>query len=336
MSHLLVILGEMGIDEEIAKLAAKQHGLFTRRQAMDAGASSSLVDRRLKSGRWVVAQPGVYGMPGAPMTWERRTMAACLAAGPDAVVSHRSAAVLHGFTRFRPGPPELTVPLDGRRADRRLHRATDLSMGECTRVRGIPVTTVMRTLLDLAWPLRYGGFGQVLDDLVVARRFSLDDVITAAGAYARRGKPGSTCLREVLCVRGPGYVPPESVLERKLLAALTGLPAPLRQQRLGGSRVDFCWPAQRLVVEADGRRWHTREADFVRDRSRDAEAAALGFRTVRVTWDDLLTRPDWVRDTVRAALFSGSSPPESGGELPEFGVSAGVRGGAATLQGACS
>ncbi len=297
------------VECSIHRLARTQHGVFSRRQAMSVGATSSLVQRRVAAGRWVPLGPGVYAVPGAPNTWEQRQQAACLAAGASAVVSHRAAAVLQGFPGFRPGPTEISVPYTvGSHRPGRVHRVNDLGPDDVTVVRGIPATTRLRTLLDLAGVVPQSILAATLDDLLAARVLDFEEVVTAAGAYVRHGKQGSAALRRVLAERGPGYVPPESELERRLLAVLRagGLPVPESQHPLPGfsgtGRVDFAYPAARLLLEADGRRWHTRASTLRTDRRRDNEAAALGWRTLRLGWDDVLTRPEWVCEVVRRSI----------------------------------
>ncbi|HSH59315.1 MAG TPA: type IV toxin-antitoxin system AbiEi family antitoxin domain-containing protein [Acidimicrobiales bacterium] len=298
------------VDQAVAQLACRQQGLFSRRQALAHGANPSLVQRRLASGRWLTVGRGVYAMPGVPLSWERRQAAACMAAGPAAVLSHRAAAALHGFPDCRQGAPEITVPwtVATHHGHGRIHRATDLAGTDVVVVRGIRVTKRLRTLLDLAAVVSTSKLAAVLDDLVAARVVALEEVVTAAGVYARRGKTGSTALRQVLSERGPGYVPPESELERRLLSVMRagGLPTPARQHPLpalaGGGRVDVAYPERRLLIEGDGRRWHTKPASTKADRERDNEAAALGWRTLRFGWDDLLTRPAWVCQVVRCCL----------------------------------
>src|SRR5688572_5784149 len=120
---------------------------------------------------------------------------------------------------------------------------------------------------------------------------------SALGSSASRGeaKPGMANLRKVLESRGPGYVAPASRLERLLTDVLTGggLPLPERQHplpsRVGPGRVDLAYPAARLIIEADSRRWHTRVADFETDRLRDNEATVLGWRILRYTWQRLVS-----------------------------------------------
>lgn len=297
-------------DTEIALLACRQHGIFTRSQALNAGASSAQVQRRVRSGSWVKLARGVYGLPGAPPTWRRHILMSCFAAGADAVVSHRSAAVLHGFAGFRPGVPELSVPHGSTpSSNNRVHQVVSLLESERGRLDGIPTTTKLRTVFDLASVTNAERLGTTIDDLVVGRVIRLEDLLAGFDRYARRGRPGVAVLRAVVEQRGPGYVPPESVLEAKLLevVAVGGLPVPVRQHRLswlaaGDGRVDFAYPAARLIVEVDSRRWHTRMKDFEDDERRDLEALANGWRTARVSWTALQNEPTWVCSRITAAL----------------------------------
>jgi very-short-patch-repair endonuclease len=139
---------------------------------------------------------------------------------------------------------------------------------------------------------------------------TLNQVIEVFDHVARPGKRGVRNLRVVLAARAPGYVPPESALESLLLKVLRrgGLPRPVLQYPFPGrppgeARVDAAYPSSHVLIEADGRRWHTRVDDFVRDRGRDNEVVALGWRVLRFTWEDLRHRPDRVCAVVRRAAF---------------------------------
>lgn len=296
------------LDAAVARLASRQHNVFTRTQAMGLGASSSLVDRRLTAGLWVAEANGVYGLPGAVHTWHRRLMVAHLDLGHASVVSHRAAAALLTLPAARRGAPELTVPRgSGRPARWRVHEI-DVAPADRTRVEGIPVTTVVRTVLDLAPLLDRRSLQRLVEELLVQRRLQLDSFTARAAASRSRGRRGSGVLADLLGDLGPGYVPPASEMEARLFAVLAGggLPCPVRQHPLpsltGEGRVDAAYPAVRLLVEADGRRWHTRVADFERDRRRDIEAGLLGWRVVRFVWRDLLDEPSWVCQVVGTHL----------------------------------
>jgi very-short-patch-repair endonuclease len=296
------------LDATIAALASRQHNVFTRVQALSLGATGSLVQRRVATGAWLSEGHGVYGLPGAVQTWPRRLMIAHLDLGSDSVVSHRSAAALHRFPSARAGTPELTVPAGGKRSGRwRVHEAA-VEGRDRARVDALPATTVVRTALDLAGVLPPAALEAVVDGLLAEGRLRLGPFSERALVHRRRGRRGSAALGALLEERGPGYVPPASELEALLFEVLRagGLPSPVRQHPLPSlhepGRVDAAYPEYRLIVEVDGRRWHTRVADFERDRRRDIDAGLLGWRVVRFVWGDLVRQPAWVCHVVAAHL----------------------------------
>jgi very-short-patch-repair endonuclease len=187
-----------------------------------------------------------------------------------------------------------------------MHRTTDLYWEDLTTVKGFPVTNELRTVVDMASLLRRRTLEWLIDDLLAAQAFTLEELEDRFRRITRRGKPGMANLRAVLASRGPGYVPPASRLERLLIDVLkrAGLPEPVRQHplpsRLGPGRVDLAYPMWRLIIEADSRRWHTRYADFETDRNHDNEATLLGWSILRYTYKRLTDDPDGVGQEVRA------------------------------------
>jgi len=267
-----------------------------------------MIQRRLAAGRWTVEANGVYGLPGAVHTWHRRLMVAHLDLGARSLVSHRSAAVLHSFPGARQGPPELTVPRGGTRSRRWRVHESEIRDADRTRGQGLPVTTVVRTVLDLAAVVDKASTSLLVNDLLADGRVQLGPLTTRALAHRSRGRSGSGHLADVLESLGPGHVPPASELEALLFAVLEAgsLPPPVRQHPLPSltqaGRVDAAYPWARLILEADGRRWHTRADDFERDRTRDIEAGLLGWIVLRFVWSDLIERPEWVCAVVRHHL----------------------------------
>jgi very-short-patch-repair endonuclease len=196
-----------------------------------------------------------------------------------------------------------------------MHRTRDISDQDLTTVRNLPVTNQVRTVIDMAALVRRRRLEWLVDDLLAAKAFTLDELTERFRQVSRRGKPGMANLRTVLEERGPGYVPPASRLERLLTDVLTagGLPMPVRQHplpsRLGPGRVDVAYPAARLIIEADSRRWHTRSADFETDRLRDNEATLLGWKILRYTWARVKNDPLGVVREVREYLILANSLP---------------------------
>jgi len=238
-------------------------------------------------------------------------MAAVLASGPGAVVSHRAAAALHGLAGFGRGRPEVTVP-SGREGGTNLaliHRSGVLTGADRGHRDGIPVTRPARTIVDIAGDVSFDRLLEIYDGSVTARLVTHDDLARCLERVGRRGLGGTAAMRRLLAERDAGVGVSASRLERRVLRVLRvgGVSEPVCQfaapwRAARRERVDYAWPAQRLILEADGRRWHTREADFSRDRARDRQAAALGWTVLRVTWDDVCERSGEIVAQVAACL----------------------------------
>ncbi|HEU5084437.1 MAG TPA: type IV toxin-antitoxin system AbiEi family antitoxin domain-containing protein [Acidimicrobiales bacterium] len=284
------------------ELAAAQAGAISRTQLLDAGVSPSGVDRRLRSGTLRRLHPGVYAVAGSPDTVAQRRWAALLAVGGGAVLSFDSAARIHRLTAVAAdGPVVLTVPHSGSQslAGVVVHQIDDLSPADVVELDGFPVTSIPRTIVDLAATWRRGRLGLLVEDAVAARRTTDAEIGACLRSVARRGKPGVRLLTALLDERGPGKTPAASVLERDFfrLVAPSPLPEPRRQYplpRTDGVRglVDSAWPEVKLIAEVDGRRWHQRIADMKRDRDRDLHAAALGWQVVRPLHEHVVGAPE--------------------------------------------
>jgi very-short-patch-repair endonuclease len=259
-------------DVEAARLAAGQHGYVTRSQLLNAGVSARAIDRRLESGRLVRIHRGVYAVGHVPPSPYARAMAAVLACGPGAVLSHRAAAALWGLIRW-PATREVTAPTDRRMPGVRTHRSRQRT--DVTTHYGIPTTTPARTLLDLAGILDRVSLTRAVNDARLRHLMSgndLDDLLARSPGRATRA-----------FARDHPQAPTRSVFEDAFLAFLDRhrLPRPEVNQRVAGYEVDMLWRPQRLVAELDGRAYHE---DFEQDRERDADLLAAGLRVVRVTW----------------------------------------------------
>jgi very-short-patch-repair endonuclease len=279
------------IDGEIAALAGRQHGVVARRQIAALGAGPGAIDRRLELGRLHLLHRGVYAVGHRVVSREGRWMAAVLAMGPEAVVSHRSAAALWGIRPTSRGRIEVTVPGPRRsRTTVEVHHAR-LAGDEVTTERGIPVTTPPRTLLDLAAVLDARQVERAIDEaefLRVTDPTSLDALLKL---HARRR--GARALRQILAGKTIGATITRSELERRFLQFLDEavLPRPRVNVRLhlatGWIEADFVWTEQHLIAELDGHASHATTAGFERDRARDRALQAAGWRVIRVTWRQL-------------------------------------------------
>ena len=191
--------------------------------------------------------------------------------------------------------------------DALVHRSHDLHTSHIMQIKGLPVTTPARTVIDLAALLRPRHVASIVDNLVAARKLAIADVRTIAEQVLRRGKPGSTALRQLLEDRGEGPDADASRLERAGFRLLigAGLPEPRLEYPIPWDprrRFDAAYPDSKLALEWDSRRWHTQVEAFERDRERDRQAVRNGWRILRYTWHDLTTRPSTVTDTVRSVL----------------------------------
>ena len=272
-------------DATIARIATRQHGALTARQLALAGLSPAGVTRRIAAGRLHRIHRGVYAVGHPRLSNEGRWMAAVLACGPGAVLSHHSAAALWGIHRRRrddasPPPVHVTVPSTAGKSPRNgivLHRSSTLIAGVRTRRHGIPVTTPERTLADLR-PLLSGA------QLAAAIR---------EAEFRGLVNPG-----EVATDRG------RSELEQRFLALCRRhrLPQPVVNAPLDRYVVDFLWQEHRLVAEVDGWESHRTRSAFEEDRARDARLAVLGYRVVRFTWRQVERDPREISGTIRSLL----------------------------------
>jgi very-short-patch-repair endonuclease/predicted transcriptional regulator of viral defense system len=288
------------IDGWIARLADRQHGVVAWFQLKAAGITRGAVDFRLARGRLHIVHRGVYAVGHQVLTQEGRRMAAVLAHGPSAALSHRSAAEHWGML-----PPSysevvhVTVPGRSTRKTRSgiaLHRVPAV---EAAVHDGIPITTVSWTLLDLASAADSRLLDRAIEGAEKARLLNLDDL----ERFLELGRPGVRTLREALADYDDA--PTRSELERRFLelCADHGLPRPLvNQWILGRFEVDFLWPAERLVVETDGMAWHASTAAVERDHRRDAELRLAGYEVQRFTWRMVTTEGETVARLIRKLL----------------------------------
>jgi very-short-patch-repair endonuclease len=303
MSHPGAILVRHDRRRTSRQPARRQAGAISRAQAQACGLTRRMIERRVSSGRWTPIHRGVYSIAGVPPSWLTTVWAAALAAGEGAVVSHETALLLDGLSdRMLPRRPIKLTLRHGTHPyvpGAIVHQLGDLAPRHIARHRsGLMVTTAARGIVDVSATVGERHLGHLVDDLIVARLVSLAQISCCLRDVTRRGKPGVRALGRVLDDRRDGYVPPHSELERKLFEVLAagGLPRPRRQVPLPGRGaiegvVDAAYPDVRLVIEADGRRWHTRVRDLARDHLRDAEAARVGWQTLRLLYEQIVGDP---------------------------------------------
>lgn len=286
------------LDAYIADLAARQHGVVALWQILAAGYGRDPVKTRVARQRLHPLFRGTYAVGHPAVTGEARWMAAVLSLGAHAVLSHVSAAWLWGLVTSGGALIDVTVPGRGGRQRRqgiRVHHAGEV---ERTVRNGIPVTTVARTLLDLAAVAPQRIMDRAVD---AAERERLLD-LAAIEALPLAGHHGTPKLRKALAAWDGA--PTDEELERRFLelCQTRGLPLPASNAAVAGFGCDFVWPRHRVVVELDGLKWHATRRQMVSDREKDAALVLAGYRVHRFVWQQVVHRPDEVEATVRALL----------------------------------
>ncbi len=316
------------LDAIVAELAATQYGVFARFQLLALGASDKQIERCLKSGVWIRLAPGVYGYPGHRTTWNRRLWVAYLAAGERAIVSHHSAAADYRVAGFPRRDLHLTVPHPDhqRVSGATVHQSRVLPAHHIIVLNGRRTTTLARTLVDLAPHVSLARLDHAYEHAIVTGRLTYAKMARTFRELATPSRKGMSKLGHVLDERGPGYVAPASELEAMLheVVAHAGLPPLVRQHPLPGHHgvegcVDGALPQARLIMEADGRRWHTRLANLAHDLARDKQAARVGWETLRFIFVELTNDCEESASTMRDVynerldLLRRKYPPYTGG-----------------------
>lgn len=299
-------------DLVVARVAATQHGLFTRDQALAAGFTEAMIRTRVRGGRWLRAERGVWMIAGVPFTWHARVLSVCMASG--GLASHRNTAFLLGADGFRPGPPEITVPHGTRfrRSGVRVHQSTDLDLAQPMRISSIPTTGPARLVVDIGLLVDFERFELLVHELIRTRRLTWDDCLDSLMAHARRGRNGVGPLRALL-EESYGSVVPESALERtfeRLLRA-AGVEKPTPQFIVHDAhgnfiaRLDYAYPDRLVAIELDSLRFHTDPKVFERDREKRNRLAGEGWFLLQFTQKMIAGSPDLV---VRQVLDASRRP----------------------------
>jgi hypothetical protein len=270
----------MQFEESIAPVASRQHALITLEQVNGLGFGRHHIDVRIAQGRLRRVRPAVFAIAGAPATWEQAALSAVLAAGPDAVASHMTAAVLWGLPNcWHENVFEVSTPRPRRARHRgvHVHRTVRFLEIEHTVRSHIPVTSVARTLVDMSGSMSVEQLGIATDYARRENLLCLPDLRKCVAGL--RPAPGRRPKRihAVLGARISDYDKSESGLEMRILRAIVGadLPEPVQQHwvRLNGRwrRIDLAYPELKLAIEVDGWRDHGPRSAFDSDRARENE-----------------------------------------------------------------
>ncbi len=298
-----------GAHEAIARLAERQHGVLSRRQLLELGLGAAAIHYRVTSGLLRRIHGGVYAPGHAVLRPAGYRMAAVLACGPGAALSHRSAGEHLAIRSSLRSRIDVVTPRGGRRGDARIdvHRMRTLRLSDVTVHDAIPVTTVARTLLDLADVLRPDQLARAVEQTEILGLFDLRAVeAQLARANGRRGAPR---LATVLAHARPERGRTRSGLELDFLALVLGagigepeVNAPVELRPGEWVEVDFLWRAERVAVETDGGPFHRSWSARARDAARDHGLTRLGYHVLRFPDTEVQDDPGSVLATVRAAL----------------------------------
>jgi very-short-patch-repair endonuclease len=275
--------------------------VIAREQLAEIGLSPDAIDYRVAVGRLHRVHQGVYAVGHRVLTRSGRWMAAVLACGPDAALSHASAAALWALQRGEPAIVDVTARRTGRKRPRiRIHRPR--LPAETTTRDAIPVTTPARTILDLAATLTQSRLEHLLDQAEIQEL--TDYPALDAIARAHPGHRGANRLQATLSTYYAGEQLTRSDLEIlfKELCRTHDLPEPRINQPVAGKEVDFLFANERLIVEIDSWRYHKTRRAFEDDRARDVLTTAAGYRTLRFTDRQLTNQPHHVANAIAAVL----------------------------------
>jgi very-short-patch-repair endonuclease len=304
----MAYLDRQNLARRVWRLARAQHGVVALFQLLELGYTMSAIKHRVATGRLHPVRRGVYAVGRPHLTRKGEWMAAVLSCGPGAVLSHLSAAALWRVVGERDKVSHVSIAGAGARCqgDIATHRRSDLD-SDATRCCGIPVTTPIRTLLDIATGLSARQLEAAVNE---ADKLELVDPDRLRAALdERKGQHGVRPLRALL--DRATFTLTDSELERRFLpiARRAGLGLPQTQARVNGFKVDFFWPDLGLVVETDGLRYHRTPAQQARDRVRDQAHAAAGLAHVRFTHWQVRYDPTTVQDTLEAVARHAREAP---------------------------
>ncbi len=288
--------------QELAALADRQHGVVSIRQLRRLGYTHRSVQRGVEVGRLHRLHQGVFAVGHTNLSLQGRCLAAVLASGPGALLSHYSAGWLHGLIATRPIPIHVTTPVPRKRRDAvRIHHSRTLIDADRTLEQGIPITSVARSALDLAAIVRFRSLRRFIRRSEELRVFDLADFRSVLAR--NRGHRGAFHLERAIGI----YEPPRltrSELEREFLVLVerAGLPLPSTNFVVAGYELDVYWPELCFAVELDVYETHGAHEPFEEDRRRNEDLKLGGIEMTRVTGRRLEREPRQVMERIRRLL----------------------------------
>lgn len=293
-------------DRLMSAIAARRHGVLARAVLLEAGIGAGTIDDRLRQGRLTRLHRGVYSLGHSQLTAAGWRLAAVDAYGPGAALSHQSAGVLWGILEGPLFPVHVSLAKRSGTATRErtmLHRLTRLEAEEVTVCDAMCVTTVSRTILDLAASVRGRRLEQVVRRASRLRLFDLREQQVLLDRHPHRpGVPELGRLLAALHGRGTDDFRSRMEIAFAQLCDDHGLPRPVVNGILLGERVDFHWPGTTLVIETDSFEFHMMPTTFANDRRRDQKLTLAGYTVIRLTWDQVTADARATAATVSALL----------------------------------
>jgi hypothetical protein len=288
-------------DEERVQVVAGQHrGLLSRGEMADLGVTNREIDRRIGQGRVVAVHPGVYYVDSVPMTWKTMVMAAVMAAGADAVASHRSAAVLWGLDAIHGAVIEVTVPYVESPEPNRVIVHRSRRSGTAAQVESIPVTTPERTLFDLAPMVPTRVLEKAARSAVHMGLTTVDGLDMEVARFGGRGVSGTRRMRWLVRALADDKSGSVAEIDLKNVLLDAPMPRPVQQLRIGlpgggNAYPDFSWPDLMRIVEVDGFDSHGTPKQLQDDLRRQNDLMGLGWHIRRFTATEVRQEPDRVR-----------------------------------------
>jgi len=286
------------------ELAGRQHGVVARRQLLALGFNAREIEHRVARRRLHLVMRGVYAVGWPKLTPKRRWMAAVLACGDGAMLSHRSAAALWGIGTERRGVVDISVTRRAELKRRGLHARgrPSLRAEDITSVDDLPVTSVVQTLVDLATELPPHRLERAVNE--ADKHDLIDPEALRAALDDRVGEPGVKALCGLLDKRTFRLSDSNLEVFFRPIANAAGLPTPLTKQVLNGFEVDFFFPTLGLVIETDGLRYHRTPSTQARDAQRDRAHVLAGMTPMRFTHYEIRYEGAKVRDELRHAALT--------------------------------
>lgn len=299
-----------GEQSTINTIFQDQHGLITREQALVHGFSRSQISRRLSSDDWISIFPGIYRHGATTPTWESELLAAVLSS--NGIASHRCAAALWRLDGFTSPPIELTIPHTSWRglSGLRVHRSTQWNQRDETDLRGIPCTSIERTILDCAGVISFERTERIAESAIRRELTSWTSLVEVLRTHSRQGRNGCLTLRRLLDFRLGDQTIPLSEFSRLVanLLADAGLPKPILEYRIvddHGQHIlqsDLAWPHLKKAWELDGLEWHFGRDDVERDRRKRNRAKSQGWNIQEILWTMYAEDPQGLIDLARSFL----------------------------------